>query len=136
MPRKHVWIAAIRSKNKKSIAVPLAPAAVRVLRTVKGNHPLYVFSYEDGPIPAQNGYVWKQWRTAVTSAELAPLRFHDLRHTFASWHIQNGTPPHILQELGGWSSYDVMRRYAHLDASHLAKWAHNIGHVKKARSRK
>ncbi len=45
--------------------------------------------------------------------------------TWASWHIQNGTPLHILQELGGWSSYEMVRRYAHLSSEHLSEYANN-----------
>lgn len=134
LKRRHVWIAAIRSKSKKPIAVPLSPEATAVLRTVKGNE--YVFTYEGEQFPAQNGYVWKQWRNAVKAAKLEPFRFHDLRHTWASWHIQNGTPTHILQELGGWSSYEMVKIYAHLDSSHLSKWASNLGHTKKRVARK
>lgn len=136
LKRKHVWISAIRSKNKKPIAVPLSPEAVRVLRTVQKQHEQFVFSYQGGPIPAQNGYVWKQWRLAVKAVGLKGFRFHDLRHTWASWHAQNGTPAFVLQMLGAWSSEKMVRRYAHLDASHLAAWAHNIGHRSKARARK
>jgi integrase len=127
--RKHVWISALRSKSKKPIAVPLAPEAVRVLRTLKGGE--YVFS-----VPAQNGYVWKQWRLAVKASGLEPFRFHDLRHTWASWHIQNGTPTAVLRELGGWSSDVLVQRYAHLGAENLAAWAHNIGHRQKRSTRK
>lgn len=123
--RKHVWISALRSKNKKPFAVPLGPEALAVLRTVKGKHDRYVFTYEGGPIPAQNGFVWKQWRLAVKKVGLEGFRFHDLRHTWASWHAQNGTPAFILQQLGGWSSEKMVRRYAHLDTSHLAEWADN-----------
>jgi site-specific recombinase XerC len=48
-----------------------------------------------------------------------------LRHTWASWHVQNGTPLHILKELGGWATYEMVQRYAHLAPEHLAKFAGN-----------
>jgi integrase len=136
LKRKHAWISALRSKNKKPIPLPLGPEAIRILRTVKGQHDEFVFSYNGGPVPAQNGYYWEQWRAAVKSVGLKGFRFHDLRHTWASWHIQNGTPPHILRELGGWSDDKMVRRYAHLGAEHLAEWAHNIGHRPKRKARK
>lgn len=50
----------------------------------------------------------------------ATVRWHDLRHTWASWHVQNGTPLNVLQELGGWESPQMVRRYAHFSAGHLA----------------
>lgn len=141
--RRHAWISALRAKGKKAIAVPLSPDALRVLRTMRGKHDEYVFTYEGEPLPLQNGYFWKQWRLAVKAAGLdtagknnKPFRFHDLRHTWASWHIQAGTPPHILQELGAWSSYEMVRLYAHLNASHTKRWAANLGHSKKRASRK
>ncbi len=54
------------------------------------------------------------------------FRWHDLRHTWASWHVQNGTPLHALQELGGWETADMVRRYAHLAAEHLAPYADRL----------
>lgn len=42
-----------------------------------------------------------------------------------SWHVQSGTPIHVIQKLGGWHSYAMVQRYAHLEPKHLAKWAEN-----------
>ena len=59
---------------------------------------------------------------------------HDLRDCSASWHVRNGTP----QELGGWETPAMVRRYAHLAAQHLPPYAdragimgHKIGHSPK-----
>lgn len=46
----------------------------------------------------------------------------DLRHTWANWHVQHGTPLHVLKELGGWETLEMVQRYAHLSADHLAHW--------------
>jgi integrase len=54
------------------------------------------------------------------------FRAHDLRHTFASWHAQAGTPLSVLQELGGWRSPVMVQRYAHLTAGQLVNYANNI----------
>ena len=61
------------------------------------------------------------------TACLPELRWHDLRHTWASWHRMAGTPDSALQELGGWASADMLQRYAHLAPGHVAAWAGNIG---------
>jgi beta-glucosidase/6-phospho-beta-glucosidase/beta-galactosidase len=41
-------------------------------------------------------------------------------------YTEAGTPLHALQELGGWESADMVRRYAHLSSDHLAKYAEKI----------
>ncbi|UUZ52719.1 tyrosine-type recombinase/integrase [Massilia sp. H-1] len=66
-------------------------------------------------------------------ASIENFRWHDLRHTWASWHVQNGTPLHVLQELGGWESEAMVRRYAHLSASHLAIGCHEVADVDRGR---
>jgi hypothetical protein len=38
----------------------------------------------------------------------------------------SGTPLHVLKELGGWSSYEMVLRYAHLAPQHLAEHAERI----------
>ncbi len=68
----------------------------------------------------------KAWYAALERAEIEDFRWHDLRHTWASWHVQNGTPLFALQELGGWESPEMVRRYAHLAADHLAPFAERL----------
>ena len=59
-------------------------------------------------------------------------RWHDLRHTWASWHVQAGTPLHVLQELGGWESVEMVRRYAHLSSDHLVAYVDRMSGSLKA----
>jgi hypothetical protein len=40
--------------------------------------------------------------------------------------VQNGTPLFALQELGGWESPEMVRRYAHLSADHLTPYADRL----------
>ena len=52
------------------------------------------------------------------------------RHTWASWHVQNGTPLAVLQELGGWRDFKMVLRHTHLAPGRLAPFAGNSGIAK------
>jgi hypothetical protein len=41
--------------------------------------------------------------------------------------VQNGTSLQELQQLGGWSSFEMVLRYAHLSGDHLRIAANRIG---------
>lgn len=56
------------------------------------------------------------------------FRWYDLRHTWASWLVQRRVPLYVLQELGGWQSAEMMRRYAHLSPSVNARYTSEIDH--------
>jgi integrase len=113
-----------QAKARKPIPVPLNADAMPVISRQKGKHPTRVFTFKGKPVTKANNHAW---RKALARAVIKDFRWHDLRHTWASWHVQQGTPLHVLQELGGWSDYEMVRRYAHLSAEHLAHYAHNLG---------
>ena len=66
--------------------------------------------------------VTQAWHDACAKAGIRDFRWHDLRHTWASWHVQRGTPMQVIKELGGWETLEMVQRYAHLSADHLAQW--------------
>ena len=66
------------------------------------------------------------WKRALKRAGIENFRFLDLRHTWASWHVMNGTGLQELMELGGWKSYEMVLRYAHLAPEHLSNAAARI----------
>lgn len=117
---RKLWIHADQAKGGRSIAVPLPAEGVELLREQLGRHPDYVFSFRGRPITQVNT---KAWRMALERAGVKDFRWHDLRHTWASWHAQNGTPQSVLQELGGWESASMVRRYAHFSPEHLREYA-------------
>src|SRR5215470_4065775 len=119
----HAWIGAEQSKNRKPMAVPLNATALAVLRRQVGKHPEKVFTYARKPLGWANT---RAWRKALKRAGIENFRWHDLRHTWASWHRQSGTPTHELQRLGGWRSSVMVERYAHLAPDHLAAAANRI----------
>lgn len=117
------WIHPDQAKARKAIAVPLNDDAFMFISKQAGKHATHVFSYKGSPIIQVSTAAWYK---ALKRAGIDDFRWHDLRHTWASWHAQAGTPLLVLQELGGWESTDMVRRYAHLGAAHLAGYAANL----------
>ena len=117
--RRTAWIHPDQAKARKAIPVPLSNVAVLTLQKQIGKHQANVFTYNGMPVTHVNT---KAWHKALKRVGIENFRWHDLRHTWASWHIQEGTPMHILQELGGWSSPEMVQKYAHLSSEHLAQW--------------
>lgn len=124
--RKIAWIHADQSKSDKVIRVPLNQDAIDILIQQRGKHSIRVFTYRGQPV---NKAGKKCWREALKRAGIENFRWHDLRHTWASWHVQSGTPLNVLQELGGWSSYDMVLKYAHLAPDHLSDYANNVNGI-------
>jgi integrase/thioredoxin reductase len=121
--RRLAWIHPDQAKARKAIAVPLNAEAVLIIRRQIGKHQTHVFSYKGNTIYQVST---KTWYTALKKSGIENFRWHDLRHTWASWHVQQGTPLYALQELGGWESSEMVRRYAHLAAEHLAPYADRL----------
>ncbi|ASK91828.1 MULTISPECIES: tyrosine-type recombinase/integrase [Xanthomonas] len=116
--RRVAWVAGSQVKAKRAIGSPLNDQAMAVLASQKGKHARWVFPNEQGmPYNRGNNHGFK---AAQRRARIAPLRWHDLRHTWASWHVMAGTSLRSLMELGGWRSYQSVLRYAHLSPEHLA----------------
>ena len=123
LEKRLAWVHPDQAKARKAISVPLNAEAVVIIRRQSGKHPTRVFSYQGRPIRQVST---KAWYAALERAGITNFRWHDLRHTWASWHVQNGTPLHALQELGGWESSEMVRRYAHFSAEHLAPYADRL----------
>ncbi len=123
LSRQLAWIHPDQAKSRKAIAVPLNMTAMNVLESLHGKHDEYVFTYKGNRIQRANT---RAWQKALLRAGITDFRWHDLRHTWASWHVQAGTPLNVLQELGGWESVEMVRRYAHLSPKHLAEYADRI----------
>lgn len=112
-----VIVSADDSKAGKRIIVPLNSAAKAVLAAQEG----------------RTGSVWglttisrPAWNAACRRAGVPGFRFHDLRHTWASWHAMAGTDMQVLQRLGGWSSPAMLQRYVALAPDHLAAAAERV----------
>lgn len=120
MQRNVAWIHGDQAKAGKPIHVTLNATAIAVLTRQIGKHPRSVFSYKGKPITQVNT---KAWYKALKRAGIEDFRWHDLRHTWASWLTQNGVPLNVIQEMGAWESAEMVRRYAHLAPEQFAQHA-------------
>ena len=71
----------------------------------------------DRVFPFNPRYLGRAFQRAVIRAKVAPFRFHDLRHCFASRLARLGVNDRTLMEAGGWKSPAMLRRYVHLGPS-------------------
>lgn len=55
----------------------------------------------------------RAFHRAIKKAGIPKLRFHDLRHTFATRLVQNGVDLFTVQKLGRWKNTSMVMRYAH-----------------------
>ena len=126
LAQRHAWIHGWQSKNRRPISVPLNEMALAVLKRQEGKHSTRVFTFRGRPLNSANT---KAWQAARRRAGIQDFRWHDLRHTWATWQRQAGTPTHELQRLGGWRTGAMVERYAHLAPDHLAIAASRLDSV-------
>jgi integrase len=120
--RRVAWLDPGTTKNGDGRGLPLNRDAILALRSVQGLHERWCFTYKGKSMEA----IGSAWKRSLRRAGIDKFRFHDLRHTWASWHVMNGTTLQELMELGGWKSYEMVLRYAHLAPEHLSDAAARI----------
>ena len=110
-----------RAKSGSGRAVPLNNRAMEVIKRRRGKHKVLVFARRNKVAPRIDT---EKFKRAVEAAGLpSDFRFHDCRHSWASWHAQRGTPMLTLQRLGGWKTLSMLNKYAHFATEDLATYA-------------
>lgn len=129
LDRKFVWVEGDETKSGEAIAVPLSIGAINVLTSLERHGP-WVFTYRGKPIKTvKTAFQAACVRAGVgrydDAGRYSGFTWHGFRHTWATWHIQNGTPLEVLQELGGWADLRMVQHYAHHTPGSLALYADN-----------
>ncbi len=107
------------TKNYESRSVPLSSFVKNVLQTLTRNlSSPYVLCRQSGQKLDEIEYPWK---VALKLSGIPHARFHDLRHTFASWLVMAGVDLRSVQELLGHKRIEMTMRYAHLSPGHMRK---------------
>jgi integrase len=104
----------LRTKNKEKRTVPLNQTVLELLRAKGKVRPIsgYVFaSQTDTKLNARN--LLRAFYLARKKARLEDVRFHDLRHTFATRLVQAGINIYVVKELLGHKTLAMTMRYAH-----------------------
>lgn len=120
--RRLVHVSAEDTKDDDHLAVPLNDAALAAVKSQQGVHPEFVFTFRRKPM-AKPKYAFSD---ACRRAGVPDFTWHGFRHTWATWHVQNGTPLEVLQKLGGWSDLRMVMNYAHHAPGFVAQFVNNV----------
>ncbi len=105
-------------KSRRTVTLSPSVAGVLAARMTGRAADDFVFTTRTGR-PLHNGDfysdVWRKLLRALPAEEVAPFRFHDLRHTHVAWLVAGGAPlPHIQARLGHESITTTIDTYGHL----------------------
>lgn len=121
LARGTVTVEAAYSKNGESRTVPLnsrAKEAFQALYVMRRGP--FVLSKPDGKPFKDIDAAFKKARKAA-GLDGTGVTIHTMRHTFASHLIMEGVDMITVQQYGGWSDLEMVRRYAHLSPHHKIK---------------
>lgn len=109
-----------QTKNGEALRLPISDGLRDVLKVAlkRSKHSTYVFVNEDGEPYTPDGFS-TLWQRTKREAKVQDLRFHDLRHDFASKVRRNGAGLDVVARLLGHSSLAMARRYAHIGDAEL-----------------
>jgi len=105
------------TKTGKPRYVPLSDGVLTLLQNVPRTVSSYIFANPKTRLPYVS--IFYSWDTARKQAGLAQVRIHDLRHSFASFMVNNGRSLYEVQHLLGHTQIRTTQRYAHLSQETL-----------------
>lgn len=112
------------SKNGSPRINPIPAPALDELKKFRqvGNGLIFV-----SPNDAEKPFDFRvQWTRAMQRANIKNFRFHDLRHTAASYLVMNGASLHETAEILGHKSTQTTKRYAHLSTDHKSALSERV----------
>lgn len=105
------------TKNNERKVVPLSGLALELMR----KHPKRIDTNLLFPARTKVNQpidLRTPWETALKKAEISDFRFHDLRHSAASYLAMNGASLAEIAEVLGHKTLQMVQRYAHLSEAH------------------
>jgi integrase len=113
-----------RSKNGDAKALPLVPVALEELQRFKGKPEALIFGSTKAP--GQPFNFSTHWADALKAAHIRGFRFHDLRHSCASFLAKNGATLLEIADLLGHRQISMTKRYSHLAAGHRSSLVNRV----------
>lgn len=109
------------TKNKEIRVLPLAELALKLFRDLNKVRRIDTDLVFPGPDPKRPIAIRHAWLVAVKKAKLENFRFHDLRHSAASYLAMNGATLAEIAEILGHKTLQMVKRYSHLTEQHTVK---------------
>jgi integrase len=111
------------TKNGERRVLPLAGYGFQLLeahaaKQKSAQNDDFVFPNKFGTAPVE---IKKCWDNALRRADITDFRFHDLRHSAASYLAMNDASLAEIAEVLGHKTLAMVKRYAHLSEAHTAK---------------
>ncbi len=109
------------TKNNERRVVPLTGKALELLkehskiRHIGGTSLVFPGKNPERPVELR-----KPWMASMEAADVEGFRFHDLRHSAASYLAMNGASLAEIAEVLGHKTLQMVKRYAHLSEAHTA----------------
>ncbi|BBL75061.1 tyrosine-type recombinase/integrase [Methylomagnum ishizawai] len=110
-----------QTKNKERRVLPLSGHALELVRELAKVRSLNTTLLFPGRKPEQPVDLRFAWVNALEQAGIQDFRFHDLRHSAASYLAMNGTSLNEIAEVLGHKTLQMVRRYAHLSEAHTGQ---------------
>ena len=107
------------SKNGQPRVLPLTDEVTTELSRLNNQEATLIFNSEI--VPDKPMCFTKQWKRVLKNAEVNNFRFHDLRHTTASYLAQNGASLLEIADVLGHKQIQMTQRYAHLCIDHKSR---------------
>lgn len=109
-----------RTKNDEPVHIPLNETVLAAIRSLPSWRERKGYLFRNQQHPEKRVLATEHWFTpALKAAGIENFRWHDLRHSFASWLVQDGVPLNRVSELLGHKSLQMTMRYAHLAPGQL-----------------
>ncbi|MFO0390159.1 MAG: tyrosine-type recombinase/integrase [Alphaproteobacteria bacterium] len=112
----------LRVKSKlpggKLLEVPISQPCYDLLQAqgVEKTGHVFTRSFKAGrTLPLAS--IKRSFKSACKAAKITDFRFHDLRHTAASWMVQQGVPLDVVRDVLGHSDISMTQKYAHRNAA-------------------